>query len=97
MAIIKNITLDNGVTVNYHRIVSVNNITNHASIIEVASYTDKSKREEEKEKLASASAMNVFISTEYLSVPYNENFNVKSAYEYLKTLGKFNRAINDME
>ena len=97
MAIIKNIILDSGVTVNYHRIVSVNNVTNHASIIEVASYTDKSKREEEKEKLESNTPMNVFIHTEYLSVPYNENLNVKSAYEYLKTLEKFNGAINDME
>ena len=33
MAIIKNITLDSGVMVNYHRVVSVNNVTNHASII----------------------------------------------------------------
>ena len=48
MALIKEIELSNGVTVNYHRIVSVNNITNHSSVIEVASYTSKAKREEEK-------------------------------------------------
>ena len=44
MALIKEIELNNGVKVNYHRIVSVNNITNHVSIIEVASYTSKEKR-----------------------------------------------------
>ena len=50
MAIIKNITLDSGVIVNYHRVVSVNNITNVTSIVEVASYTSKAKREEEKKQ-----------------------------------------------
>ena len=48
MALIKEITLENGIIINYHRVVSVNNITNHSSIIEVASYTSKAKREEEK-------------------------------------------------
>ena len=43
MAILKAIELQNGITVNYHRVVSVNNVTNHASIIEVASYTNKAK------------------------------------------------------
>ena len=49
MALIKNIELDNGVMVNYHRIVSLNKITNICNNIEVASYTTKDKREEEKE------------------------------------------------
>jgi len=52
MEIIKEITLKNKITVNYHRVVSVNNITNHESIIEVASYTNKEKRLEEKKALA---------------------------------------------
>ncbi len=97
MALIKNIILNNGITVNYHRVVSVNNITNGASIIEVASYTDKSKREEEKEKLSTGESMNIFIHTVYLYLEYNENLNVSSAYDYLKTLNDFNNAINDME
>ena len=45
MAIIKNIELENGVVVNYHRVVSVDNITNISSIIEVASYTDKKSKQ----------------------------------------------------
>ena len=51
MALNKSIILDNGITVNYHRIVSVNNITNKSSIIEIASYTSKEKRNQEKEKI----------------------------------------------
>ena len=51
MALIKEITLDNGITVNYHRIASVNNITKQAIIIEIQSYTSKGKRLEEKTAL----------------------------------------------
>lgn len=95
MALIKSITLDNGITVNYHRIVSVNNITNHSSIIEVASYTSKEKRQEEKAALENNESMNVFINTEYLNTPYNLNLNVNSAYEYLKDLEKFENSEDD--
>lgn len=95
MAIIKNITLENGVEVNYHRVVSVNNITNNSSIVEVGSYTSKSKRLEEKEKIAHQEPMNIFISTEYMSLPYNEDLNVVSAYDYLKTLDKFSGCEDD--
>lgn len=49
MALKKEIELDNGVIVNYHRIVSLNKITNIANLVEVASYVSQSKREEEAE------------------------------------------------
>ena len=48
MALQKAITLDNGITLNYHRIASLNKITNSANIIEVISYLDAQKREREK-------------------------------------------------
>ena len=59
MALIKAITLNNGIVVNYHRVVSVNNITNHASIIEIASYISKEKRQEEKEALKNNEPMDM--------------------------------------
>ena len=37
MALLKNKTLENGIVTQYHRIVSLNIIVNHACIIEVAS------------------------------------------------------------
>lgn len=49
MALKKQIELDNGVIVNYHRIVSLNKITNVGNIIEIASYSSRNKREEEEE------------------------------------------------
>ena len=97
MALIKSITLPNGIIVEYHRVVSVDNITNQSSIIEVASYTNKSKRLEEKEALKNNIPMDVFIHTEYLNVPYDKDLNVDSAYAYLKTLEQFEGYVDDLD
>lgn len=97
MAILKKIELNSGVTVNYHRVVSVNNITNHASIIEVASYTNKAKRVEEKSALLNGENMNVFISSEYINIPYSCDLNVNSAYAYLKSTGKYIGSEDDLD
>jgi hypothetical protein len=48
MALSKRMALDNGVSTNYHRIVGVNVVTNVQNTIEVASYTSRSKRIDEK-------------------------------------------------
>lgn len=97
MALIKSITLPNGIIVEYHRVVSVDNITNQSSIIEVASYTNKTKRLEEKEALKNNIPMDVFIHTEYLNVPYDKDLNVDSAYAYLKTLEQFEGYVDDLD
>lgn len=95
MAIIKEIELSNGVKVNYHRVVSVNNITNHASIIEIASYTGKDKRDEEKHSLENNANMNIFMEADYISIPYDSDMNVNAAYNYVKTLEKYSGAEDD--
>ncbi len=97
MALIKSITLANGVNVNYHRIVSVNNITNLESVIELASYTSKEKRQEEKTAIQNHQSMNVFINTKYMSVTYNPSLNVNTAYSYLKTLEQFSGYTDDID
>lgn len=100
MGLKKEIILDNGIVVNYHRIVSLNKITNHANIIEVASYTSQSKRQEEIDSLQQSIEtqeyvpINVFINTEYISKEYNEAETIADAYNYLKTLEKYNGAEN---
>ena len=96
MAILKEIILDSGIPVNYHRIVSVNNITNQSSIIEIGSYVSKTKRLEEKEKLANNESMNIFIHTKYINKEYTQNLNVVSAYDYIKTLEEFSGAVDDL-
>ena len=91
MALKKDITLNNGIILNYHRVVSVNNITNQQSIIEVASYINEEQREKEKEwyENKKQTDMNVFIDTKYHSKEYDKELNVDNAYEYLKTLEEF--------
>lgn len=49
MALNKEITLENGVLTTYHRIVSINKITNVACVLEVASYISKEARKTEEE------------------------------------------------
>ena len=48
MALQKEVELDNGVIVNYHRITSLNKITNISNTIEVSSYTNENQREKKK-------------------------------------------------
>lgn len=97
MALIKSITLANGINVNYHRVVSVNNITNLESVIELASYTSKEKRQEEKTALQNHQSMNVFVNTKYISTTYTPSLNVNTAYSYLKTLEQFFGYIDDLD
>lgn len=89
MALSKPIELENGVITTYHRIVSLNKITNHSNIIEVASYTNRDKRNEEAQALHNGEPMNVFIETSFVSKEYDENESIEDAYDYLKTLDTF--------
>lgn len=89
MALKKEIVLDNGVIIKYHRIVGINNVTNVCSIIEVASYTSEEKRNEEKSAIENSKEMNVFIDTDYINKEYEEDFKIEQAYAYLKTIDKF--------
>ena len=92
MALRKEIELESGIVVTYHRITSINKITNVANIIEVSSYTTKSKREDERNYYNSEEenkAMDIFIETEYINKEYDENETIKDAYDYLKTLDKY--------
>lgn len=95
MGLLKAIELENGIIVNYHRIVSINKITNNSNVIEVASYTSKEKREEEKNYYNSEEidkSMNVFIDTTYINKEYKENESIQDVYDYLKTTEKFKDA-----
>lgn len=98
MGLKKEIVLDNGVTVNYHRIVSINKITNNSNVIEIASYTSKEKRQEELNAYEQAKEtgelipVNVFIHTEYISKEYNETETIEDTYLYLKTFEIFEDA-----
>lgn len=95
MALKKAITLDNGVTVSYHRIVSVFCMTNVENRIELRSYIDEAGRENEKEFYVEGSVVDDISSyrhTEFIPVEYDEQMGVVSAYEWLKEQPKFQGA-----
>ncbi len=97
MGLIKKIELDNGIATNYHRIVSINNITNVSTVIEVASYTSKDKREKEKEAIKNGESMDIFIDTRLINKDYSENYDITKGYKFLKTLEEFKDAEDDLE
>lgn len=91
-------TLPNGVSVEYHRVVRVDCITNVARIIEVASYTSAAKRAEEKAKTAAGEPMDVYMETRfYEAPPSNAGMSCAEAYAYLKTLPEFDGATDEPE
>ena len=92
MALLKAIELPNGVVVNYHRIVSIDKITNHSTRLEIASYINKDKREQEIEQWSNNDTITVYIETEYISLDYDETSNIKDWYAYLKTTEKYGGA-----
>lgn len=95
MALKKEIVLENGIVLGYHRIATINKITNNGTIIEVNSYINEQQRQKEQELITQsqetgeAVAMDVFIDTTMLNKEYLENETIKDVYKYLKTTEKF--------
>lgn len=89
MALYKQIEQKNGLVLAYHRVASVNIITNIHNVIEVQSYISENQREKEKQD---PSFSNVYVEAIYLNVDYNQNMSVDNAYEYLKQLEMFQEA-----
>lgn len=95
MALKKDIELDNGVVVNYHRISILTTYVNNTIIITIVSYVNEEKRDEEKVEITDQEQIhdvNNVITTMTEETEYSEDFDVKAAYEYLKTLDKFKDA-----
>lgn len=91
-------TLDNGVTLDYWRVVRVDCITNGPRIIEVAGYTSQDKRLEEKNAIAQGSTHNVYVHTEFFEAEAdNGGMSCEQAYEFLKTLDAFAQASDVVE
>ena len=84
MALYKEIEQANGVITKYHRIVSMNIITNIQNIIEVASYTSQDKRNVEMLAIENGELHDVYIDTTFMSAPYNQGMTIELAYEWLK-------------
>lgn len=92
MALLKSIELNNGVVINYHRIASINKLTNHSTVLAIMSYTSKAKRDEEVAKSGLGEMLDIYTETEYMEVNYDETATIKDWYNYLKTTDKYNGA-----
>ena len=100
MALKKEIELENGIILNYHRIASINKVTNNITVIEVASYINEIQRQKEQEALekgqetGEAIPINVLIESTFINKEYIENETIKDLYEFLKTTEMFKDAEN---
>ena len=97
MALQKEIILDNGIKVNYHRIVNTSILVNKSITIEVGSYIDNEQRNKEKQVILNNYETNdtdIFIHTTYIEMEYKEEINIEEVYNYLKTLDLFKDCID---
>lgn len=85
MALIIDKELQNGVKLEYFRIVSLTTIVNQHSIIELAGYISQAKREEEQQ-CDPEIGCDVYVDTQYLVVDYDPDFSVNKAYALLKAM-----------
>lgn len=97
MALFKNIELENGVLVNYHRIISINKIINEKIIIQIGNYTSENKRKQEKEfrknKENQNNILNVYINYSQIELEYQDKEEpIENYYKYLKTTEKYKDA-----
>ena len=95
MALLKQIELDSGIILNYHRIVSITKVTNHATILEIAGYTSKDKRDLEIQQLKNGEEVTAYIDTAFINVNYDEDTTIKDWYAYLKTTDEYKDAEDD--
>lgn len=88
MALYKEITQDDGVVTSYHRILYLTQTVNRQNSIAVLSYVNSEVRASEKDMLL-AQPYQKAITYE---TTYDESMTIEKAYEYLKTLPKFEGA-----
>ena len=97
MALQKEIILDNGIKVNYHRIVNTSILVNKSITIEVGSYIDNEQRNKEKQVILNNYETNdtdIFIHTTYIEMEYKEEINIEEVYNYLKTTELFKNSLD---
>ena len=85
--------LDNGVSVNYHRIVRIQHEVNQETTVFVESYTSQAKRKE----LLKSETPDVYIFELPISREYDDTLTVPQAYAWLKTLDDFAKAEDVLE
>lgn len=99
MALKKTLIADNGIATEYHRIALLTVDVHNQNTILVHSYLSADGRQIEKDyaaglyRDADAGMMKFpYVNAQYLHTTYDDSMNLKTAYEYLKTLPQFEGA-----
>lgn len=99
MAIKKQITADNGIVTEYHRIALLTIDTNNQNTILIHSYLSDTGRQIEKDYAAGlyndveeGMMYWPYVDTQYINCDYDGEMTIPKAYEWLKTLSKFEGA-----
>ena len=90
MAIYKPIRQEDGVTTNYHRVLFLMQTVNRQNSIAVLSYVDEEARDSEKD----STIMQPYSKSVTYEVDYDPDMTIDDAYTYLKSLPKFEGAID---
>lgn len=88
MALRKDIIQEDGVTTSYHRILFLMTTTNRQNSIAVVSYVNAASRDGEK----TGSMPQPYMRSISYELAYDETMTIGAAYEYLKSLPKFEDA-----
>ena len=91
MALKKTIILSNGVPMSYHRISEIQNIVNGKTKLVIYSYVNQEQRDREKNHEIRYSD-DIYRTTDYAMLDYNDKLTIKDAYEFLKTTEKYDCA-----
>lgn len=91
MALKKKIILENGISMEYHRIAEIQNIVNYNTILIINSYVNQEQRNREKNHEIMYSD-DIYKIIDKVEIPYNDTLDIVSAYEYLKTTPKYEGA-----
>lgn len=99
MAIKINVTADNGIVTEYHRIAMVKIDTNQQNTILVHSYLSEAGRQVEKDyaaglynDLEEGLMKWPYVDAQYLNCDYDGEMTIPKAYEWLKALPQFEGA-----
>lgn len=91
MAIKKQITKDNGIVTEYHRISMITIETNQRVILLVHSYLSEAGRQIEKDYAAGSKDIDKglahfpYVDSNYYTLDYDEEMTISKAYKWLKT------------
>ena len=94
MALKKEVTAENGIVTNYHRIALLSIEVNQQCTILVHSYlTEEARLGEKKYHDGLVPVLPPhYVKAEYYNTEYDADMNIHKAYEYIKSLPKFSEA-----